>query len=83
MNSQGEIYIGTGDKCGFYTLHFVTRSPETEDGFQDRYQRNLSTDWNKAFELDEVVFEIGETAFDFEKELLDAPLPHYLVEQAL
>ncbi len=32
---------------------------------------------------DEVVFEIGETAFDFEKELLDAPLPHYLVEQAL
>ncbi len=49
MNNTGEIYIGTGDKCGFYTLHFVTRSPETVDGFQDRYQRNLSTDWDKAF----------------------------------
>ena len=51
MSKHHEIYIGTGEKCGFYTLHSVRYEPYiNQDGFQDTYIKNLSTDWDTAFE---------------------------------
>lgn len=46
MTNQS-VYIGTGDKCGFYTLHLVTYNRDR--GYHDCYIQNLSIDWDTAF----------------------------------
>lgn len=45
MDSQPQVYIGTGEKNGFYTLHVIRYSDRS---VHDNYIKNLSTDWGKA-----------------------------------
>lgn len=44
------FYIGTGDKCGFYTLHVIHPDADTVNGFKDSYMCNLSTDFDTAYD---------------------------------
>jgi len=53
MTVHREVYIGTGEKFGFYTLHSVTDSGDSFWGYRDNYIKNLSTEWDKAFTLAE------------------------------
>jgi hypothetical protein len=48
-----EVYIGTGELTGFYTLRKVVYSTDPNNGwmFSDNYIKNLSTDPKKADEL--------------------------------
>ena len=48
-----EVYIGTGELTGFYTLRRVTYSTNPNGGFfyRDDYVKNLSTDADKADDL--------------------------------
>ena len=48
-----EVYIGTGELTGFYTLRKVIYSTDPNGGwlFSDNYVKNLSTDPKKADEL--------------------------------
>lgn len=48
-----EVYIGTGELTGFYTLRKVVYSTDPNNGwlFSDNYVKNLSTDPKKADEL--------------------------------
>jgi len=50
-----EVYIGTGELTGFYTLRKVIYSTDPNNGwmFSDRYIKNLSTDPKKADEMAE------------------------------
>lgn len=68
MKSQ-EVYIGTGEKCGFYTLHLVSIG---EDYFKDNYIKNLSTDWETAYNkakgyADRLVAYFNPTVFELDE----------------
>lgn len=54
INNNGihsSVYIGTGDKRGFYTLHRIISGAKSGGEFwHDNYIQNLSTEWEKADE---------------------------------